>query len=280
MFTKLKSPTRQVLAVALLLGSAASAQAALVNVRVSFTNVAPANGIAFAPLHVGFGQGLFDSFNIGTTPTAPIISVAEGGSGTSWQPAFMAAEPLATRGTVGAGGPVLAGVTRTLDLVVNTAVNRFFTFGSMVIPSNDHFIGNDNPMEYQVFDAAGNLLITQMSQAADEIWDAGSETTDPSAAAFVGNNDLRTPQNGVVSFNFSELSANNGLTTGAGYVFTNNIAANTEIFRVGFRVLNSNVPEPTSAALVVLALGALGASRHTVRRARTTAAAAGRAAVL
>ena len=100
------------------------------------------------------------------------------------------------------------------------------------------------------------------------------------AAAFVGNNDLRTPQNGVVSFNFSELSANNGLTTGAGYVFTNNIAANTEIFRVGFRVLNSNVPEPTSAALVVLALGALGASRHTVRRARTTAAAAGRAAVL
>ena len=267
MFTKLKSPTRQALAVALLLCSAASAQAALVNVRVSFTNVAPANGIAFAPLHVGFGQGLFDSFNIGTTPTAPIISVAEGGSGTSWQPAFMAAEPLATRGTVGAGGPVLAGVTRTLDLVVNTAVNRFFTFGSMVIPSNDHFIGNDNPMEYQVFDAAGNLLITQISQAADEIWDAGSETTDPSAAAFVGNNDLRTPQNGVVSFNFSELSANNGLTTGAGYVFTNNIAANTEIFRVGFRVLNSNVPEPTSAALVVLALGALGASRHTVRHA-------------
>ena len=175
---------------------------------------------------------------------------------------------------------MLSGVTRTLDLVVDTALNRFFTFGSMVIPSNDHFIGNDNPTEYQVFDAAGNLLITQISQAADEIWDAGSETTDPSAAAFVGNNDLRTPQNGVVSFNFSELSANNGLTTGAGYVFTNNIAANTEIFRVGFRVLNSNVPEPTSAALVVLALGALGASRHTVRRARTTAAAAGRAAVL
>ncbi len=267
MFRTLNSHTRQALAAALLLGALGTAHAALVNVRVSFSNVAPANGIAFAPLHVGFGQGLFDSFNLGATATAPIVSVAEGGSGSAWQPAFMAAEPLATRGTVGAGGPVLAGVTRTLDLVVDTAVNRFFTFGSMVIPSNDHFIGNDNPQEYQVFNAAGNLLISQISQAADEIWDAGSEATDPAAAAFVGNNSLRTPQNGVVSFNFSQLSANNGLTTGAGYVFNNNLTANTEIFRIGFQVLNSNVPEPTSAALAVLALGALGATRRTARRA-------------
>lgn len=253
---------RQALAAACLLGTLGAAQAALVNVRVSFTNVAPSNGIAFAPLHVGFGQGLFDSFNAGQAATAPIISVAEGGSGSAWQPAFMAAEPLATRGTVGAGGPVLAGVTRTLDLVVDTAVNRFFTFSSMVIPSNDHFIGNDNPTEYQVFDAAGNLLLTQISQAANEIWDAGSEATDPTAAAFVGNNGARTAQNGVVSFNISELSANNGLTTGAGYVFNNNLTADTEVFRIGFEVLNNNVPEPTSAALVLLALGALGAARR------------------
>ncbi len=267
MFRKSSSLSRQAVAALCLLGSIGAAQAALVSVRVSFANVAPANGIAFAPLHVGFGQGLFDSFNIGTVATAPIVSVAEGGSGSAWQPAFMAAEPLATRGTVGAGGPVLAGVTRTLDLVVDTAVNRFFTFGSMVIPSNDHFIGNDSATEYQVFDAAGNLLISQISQAASEIWDAGSEATDPLAAAFVGTNSLRTPQNGLVSFNFSELSANNGLTTGAGYVFTNNVSANTEIARIGFQVLNSNVPEPGSVALVAMAMGALGFTRRSQRKA-------------
>ncbi len=267
MFPKSISRSLQTVAALCLLGSLGAAQAAVVTVRVSFTNVAPFNGIAFAPLHVGFGQGLFDAFNAGAVATAPIVSVAEGGSGLDWQPAFMAAEPNATRGVVGAGGPVLAGVTRTLDLTVDTALNRFFTFGSMVIPSNDHFIGNDSPTEYQVFDATGNLLISQISQAANEIWDAGSEATDPAAAAFVGNNDLRTPQNGVVSFNFSELGANNGLTTGAGYVFTNNINANTEVARIGFQVLSNNVPEPGSTTLVVAALAGLAYTRRNTAKA-------------
>jgi PEP-CTERM motif len=264
--------TRQALAALCLLSSLGAAQAALVSVRVSFTNVAPANGIAFAPLHVGFGQGIFDAFNAGSAATAPIISVAEGGSGSAWQPAFMAAEPLAARGIVGAGAPVLAGVTRSLDLVVDTAVHRFFTFGAMVIPSNDHFIGNDNPNEYQVFDVAGRLLIADIAQTAAEIWDAGSETTDPAAAAFVGNNSLRTPQNGVVNFNFSELSAYNGLTTGAGYVFNNNVSANTQIARINFQVLNANVPEPTSVALALAALGALGFTRRNNKAAEPKAA--------
>jgi len=30
-------------------------------------------------LHFGFNQGVFDVFNVGSTATAPIISVAEGG---------------------------------------------------------------------------------------------------------------------------------------------------------------------------------------------------------
>ena len=238
------------------------AQAAVVSLRVTVQNLAPANGIAFAPLHVGFGQGLFDAFNAGSTAGAAIISVAEGGSGSAWQPAFAAAEPGATRGTI--GGLLLSGATAQMDFTVNTAMNQFFTFGAMVVPSNDHFIGNDLPTEYQVFDAAGNLLINQIDQDASEIWDAGSELTDPLAAAFVGTNSLRTAQNGVVNFNFSELSANNGFTTGAGYVFNNNLRANTPIYRIGFEVLN--VPEPTSAALTLLGLAMVAGTARAKRR--------------
>ncbi|MDA0659989.1 MAG: PEP-CTERM sorting domain-containing protein, partial [Planctomycetota bacterium] len=74
--------------------------------------------------------------------------------------------------------------------------------------------------------------------------------TDPAHAAFVmgGNNGLRTPQNGVVGFDFAGLNAFNGLTTGAGYVFSNVVAADTEIYRISFAV----VPEPASAGLSLL----------------------------
>jgi PEP-CTERM motif len=257
-FPRFVFPTRTALATVALMGAVASAQAAIVTLRITAQNLAPANGVAFAPLHVGVGNGSFDAFNNGATAGAAIVSVAEGGSGSAWQPAFAAAEPQAVRGVVGAGGPLLAGATRTLDLTVDTAVNQFFTFAAMVIPSNDHFIGNDNPRAFRIFDAAGNLLLTQISQAANQIWDAGSEITDPAAAAFVGNNSLRTAQNGVVSFNFSELSANNGLTTGAGYVFNNTLQAGTEIYRISLQA----VPEPSSVALAALALGLLATARR------------------
>jgi hypothetical protein len=64
----------------------------------------------------------------------------------------------------------------------------------------------------------------------------------------------------VVSFNFSELNAYNGLSTGAGYVFNNNLQAGTEIFRIGFEVLA--VPEPSGLALTALASGLLAGTRH------------------
>lgn len=224
------------------------AQAALVAVTVQVENLAPANGIAFAPLHVGFGNGTFDAFNNGQTATAPIISVAEGGSGSAWQPAFAAAEPQAVRGTI--GGLLLAGSTASQTFLVDPTLNPFFTFASMVVPSNDFFIGNDSPTQYRLFDAGGNLLVSSILQQASDIWDAGSEAFDPAAAAFVGNNGLRTAQNGVVSFNFAELAGFDGLTTGAGYTFTSNLRGDTSIYRISFAA--QTVPLPGTAALAAL----------------------------
>lgn len=239
-------------------GWSSQASAALVNVMVTIENLAPANGIAFAPLRVGFNNGTFDSFDINTTATAPIISVAEGGSGSDWFPAFAAAEPNAVLGTVG-GGPLLAGQSASQSFTVDSATNQFFTFASMVIPSNDLFIGNDNPQGFQILDNAGNLLISQINQTAGSIWDAGSEVADPANAAFIqgGVNDNRTPQNGVVTFDFSELAVFQGLTTGAGYIFDGStLTASTNIARITFAV--SAVPEPSSLALLgVVGLGAV-----------------------
>lgn len=238
----------------LALGLWSSAQAALVDVTVKVQNLAPASGVAFAPLHFGFNNGTFDAFNLGQAATAPIISVAEGGSGSAWQPAFAAADPTATRGTV--GGLLLAGAIATMTVRVDTALNPFFTFAAMTVPSNDFFIGNDSPTRFRVFDNAGNLLIGQIGQKARDIWDAGSEAFDPAGAAFVGNNDLRTPQNSVVAFNFAELAGFNGLLTGAGYVFTSGLAADTDIYRISFTA--APVPEPETYALMLAGLLGIG----------------------
>jgi hypothetical protein len=186
--------------------------------------------------------------------TAAIISVAEGGAGGAWQAAFAVADPSAARGTI--GGLLQPGATSSLSLRVDTALNPFFTFASMAVPSNDFFIGNDSPTEYRLFDTSGNLNLPSIGIKASEIWDAGSEVFDPAAAAFVGNNDLRRDQNSVVSLNFAELAAFNGLSTGAGYTFNSALTADSEIYRISFGV--SPVPEPGSWALMAAGLMTTG----------------------
>ena len=237
-----------------LVGLASSAQAALVDITVIVENLVPANGISFAPLHFGFNNGSFDAFNLGSVATEAIVSVAEGGAGGAWQAAFAAADPTATRGTL--GGLLQPGGTSSATFTVDSSLNRFFTFAAMVVPSNDFFIGNDSPMRYQLFDAAGNLVISSINQTARQIWDAGSEVFDPAASAFVGNNDLRAPQNSVVAFNFAELAAYNGLTTATGYTLDSTLAADTGIYRISFAV--APVPEPETYAMMLAGLLMIG----------------------
>lgn len=227
---------------------------AMVMVDVTVENLVPANGISFAPLHVGFHNGSFDSFDLGSVAGAGIVSVAEGGAGNVWQADFAAADPGATRGTI--GGLLQPGQSASLSFVVDPLTNPYFSFAAMVVPSNDFFIGNDSPTRYQLFDAAGQLQIGSIVQTASQVWDAGSELFDPAAAAFVGDNGLRTPQGSVVAFNFAELAAFNGLMTGAGYVFDSQLAGSDEIYRISFNV--SAVPEPGTYGLMGAGLLGVG----------------------
>jgi hypothetical protein len=235
-----------------LLAFGASAQAAAYDVVVTIENLVPANGISFAPLRVGFGNGTFDSFNVGQTAGAAIVSIAEGGGGGAWFPAFAAADPRAVTGSV--GGALLSGQSASASFRVDSAINAYFTFAAMAIPSNDYFIGNDSPTAHRLFDARGNLLLSTLGLRASDIWDAGSETTDPAAAAFLvgGTNSLRTPQNGVVERDFAGLADFNGRTTAAGYILNSTLSANTDIYRISFAA--TAVPVPASGALLAIGM--------------------------
>ncbi|WP_313950273.1 spondin domain-containing protein [Accumulibacter sp.] len=245
------TPFRLVAATAAL-AFCATAGAAQVRIAVSIENLAPTNSISFAPLHVGFNNGTFDAFDNGATASNAIISVAELGGGTEWQTAFAAADPTATRGAI--GGALLPGQSNSATFLVDTSSNPFFTFAAMALPSNDSFIGNDSPTQYRLFDATGNLLIASILQKASDIWDAGSELFDPANAAFLGDATLRTPENGVVGFDFAGLAGFNGLTTAAGYVFNSALAADSDVYRISFQV----VPEPETFALMLPGLLAIG----------------------
>ena len=238
--------------------AAPATQAAIVNLNVIIENLAPLNSVSFAPLRFGFHQGVFDAFNLGQVATAPIISVAEGGGGAAWFPAFAATDPTATLGTIlpNPAGPLLPGASGTASFMIDTAINSFFTFAAMIVPSNDFFIGNDSPTEYRLFDANGALLVNSITVLAREVWDAGSEVFDPAAAAFVGVNGLRVDQGSVVAFNFAEIAAFKGLTTAAGYLFNSQLAANTAVYRISFEAIQA-APVPLPAALPLL-LGSLG----------------------
>lgn len=247
-------------AAALLCTAPAFAQPIMLEVTVE--NLSPENSVTFAPLRVGFHNGSYDAFNNGEAAGPAIISVAEGGSGNEWFPAFAAADPMATLGTVADGGPLLPGASTSVVFEVDPTVNPFFTFASMVVPSNDLFIGNDNPQQYRLFDMNGDLALFDIVQTANEIWDAGSELADPMNGAFImgGMNANRTPENGVVNFSFDELMAFQGLTTAADYVFDPQLMGSTEIYRISFAEVS--VPEPGNLGLMLLGGLALFARRR------------------
>jgi MYXO-CTERM domain-containing protein len=224
--------------------------------------VAPVNSVSFAPLRVGFHAGTYDAFNSGQPAGDAIISVAEGGTGSAWFPAFAADDPTAVLGTVGAG-PLRPGESAVATFRVDTRANPFFTFANMVLPSNDLFLGNDSPTAFRLFAPDGTLAVATIRQRAGQIWDAGSELPIPANAAFVvgGDNDLRESQGGVVAFDRSELAAFDGRATGGGYVYDDaRLAGDPAVFEIGFQA--AVVPAPPAAVLGLVAVAGLAARRR------------------
>jgi hypothetical protein len=220
---------------------AASATADTVNVRVTVENLAPSQSLAFAPLRLGFHDGRFDYFDAGSPATAAAISIAEGGSGADFFPLLAAAQSDAVAGTVlpDPPGPLLAGASGTAVFSVDPSVHRYLTFGSMAVPSNDYFLGNDEPTAFEVFDANGALKTSSIVQFASDLWDAGSEVDGIFGAAFVmgSSNDDRIADDGVVGLDFADLAIFDGATTGAGYVFDSQLRAGTPLYRISIEVL-------------------------------------------
>ncbi len=246
-----------------LVATVATAQERLV---ITVENLAPTTGFFLTPTWVGLHDGSFDLFDVGTAATPGLATIAETGDVSILQGEFdapgrlqsVAADP-AGFGSVGMQPPLIdTGNTATTEInIMNPAAYRYFSYASMVIPSNDAFIGNGNPLAYELFDAAGNFngdLVIDVTGA--DIWDSGSEVNNTFGAAFsaidltgVDPADIGARENGTVQ-QHPGLANFEGTPTPVGLIGSGLAPGlDTPVARISISV----VPEPTAAVLALLA---------------------------
>ncbi len=159
-------------------------------VRVTVKNQAPAGGIYLTPVWLGYHDGSFDSFNAGETASTGIERMAEDGDFGALAADFEAS--AAGIGQVvlnpeGFGGAPLfdPGFSSTEMVYLDATSNRYLSYAAMVLPSNDAFIANDNPVAYPIFDDQGDFAgPIRIKVYGSQVWDAGTEANTESDAAF------------------------------------------------------------------------------------------------
>jgi Spondin_N len=250
-----------------------SAQATQLVVTVQ--NLTSAGSLSLSPLFVAFHNGSFDTFNAGASASPALESLAELGDASGLAANLATTDPGAMWGLIPVVGPsglpqIEPGESGSMTFNVNGAVNRFFSFAAMVVPSNDAFTSNDNPMATMLFGAGGHFLGPKtILLTGNDVWDAGTEVDGLFGSAFIVGQDAtqHIAENGVVM-----------LHSGFG-VFDGQMMPNGQIFNVanadvgagaGFslaRITITQAPEPGSLFIVI---GALGLGAFLLRR-RTTA---------
>ena len=163
-------------------------------VMVTIESLVPEDGVYFSPVWVGFHDGSLDLFDVGSLASEAIERIAEDGDVSVLRATFAAATAQAggidgviTSPAGFAGLPVFdPGETSSATFTLSATQHRYLSFASMVVPSNDAFIGNHNPRAIELFDAAGRFKGKQIiTIPGSMVWDAGTELNTEMDAAFI-----------------------------------------------------------------------------------------------
>lgn len=260
---------RYSIAMSLVLAIMPLAAATAADLTIQVTNNQPTGGFTFSPLWVALHDGTFDAFNSGAAASPGIEALAELANPTLLNGEFASNGASGVTGVVVSPNdppPFTPGETGSMMLSVgDTMTNRYFSFGAMLVPSNDFFLGNDNPMAYQIFDAGGNFLGPITIQIfSDDAWDAGTEVNDlMNGPAFIVGQDatMGATEGGVVTPLFSVPGVQGYLASIVG--METPIGTLTDGLMPGELVATIRiVPEPGSLALLVIGLASVFARRR------------------
>jgi hypothetical protein len=201
-----------------------------------------------------------------------LTELAEGGDTGPISAAF-AASPAGVAGGVDStltatdgpdGAPVFApGESSSILLDAGDAtVNRYFSYASMVIPSNDLFFANADPMGVELFDAGGNFSgPVEILIYGRDVRDNGTEFNSAfNDAAFSANGGDRIPEDELIRPFFTDpgdqgyLDSFIGTQVATGATIESSFDSDSLIARITI------VPAPASAGL--LGMGGLLIARR------------------
>lgn len=233
-------------------------------VRVTITNLAPAQGTVLTPFWVGFHDGNFDIFDINAPASPSLERLAEDGMTDGIANDFLNSGAGLVEGTItgaglGAGTPpvIPPATSATQDFILDGILpsSRYFSYASMVVPSNDAFVANGSPFAFKIFDDNGQFIGADLIITGDLVWDAGTEVNDeiPANTALLGQQAPNTGdvENGVVALHPGFVAGGNILNAFAQADFK---AEGYQVARIV--VQQVAVPEPGSI-LSLLGLGGL-----------------------
>ncbi|MEM9301315.1 MAG: spondin domain-containing protein [Pseudomonadota bacterium] len=180
---------------------------ATVDVRVTVDNLRPDGGTFLTPVWIGAHDGSFDFYDIGAPASPGLEQIAEDGATD-----MITAEFAAATGEDGvqtvildpegfAGAPVFdPGSSASTVLSLDSSTQQFLSYASMVIPSNDAFIGNGNPQALPIFDESGRVASRRVVISNQRVRDAGTEVNNEIEAAFLNQTgpNMGEDENGTV----------------------------------------------------------------------------------
>ena len=220
---------RTVWLTAMLMAAATNANATDTRVLVNIENLAPAAGTFQTPFWVGFHEGEFDTYD-GNTPASndprpgsiAMESLCEDGNTGPITADFAALSAGQDATLPGPNGPIAPGDTARGSFILDSTNpdNAWFSYASMIIPSNDFCIANGNPRAHAVFDEDGNFVAADFFVSGSETLDAGTEVNDelPANTAFFGQAAPNTgvDENGLIGTLGSDLPAIGFAAPGSG----------------------------------------------------------------
>lgn len=276
-----------------------STAAAATTVNITFTNAVVGGDLYLTPLALSL-HDRFDNFTANREATAAIEALAEDGA---TDPINNAIEDFNGRSrgratTVGLGTTGVSGnfngdgtpaliepgevVSASIDLTDTGLLGTdeiYFSYLSMILPSNDFFIGNPRSGEHEIFDAAGNfndggagfisfdVTLARVFDAGTELNSDGSDGILEYAPFSVGG---QTGPNQGPDENGEILRLTSGAGNAAGLDLTNLLGTRTgagtvvEAVPTGrhdligtFRIEIAPVPLPAAAPLLLVGLGGM-----------------------